>query len=439
MNAFGISLAVASALAQQTAPPASPTPTPQDWQQRLAEVEADNAELARRLDLLAEELEQRELGDTFTPVGAGHSGLSPGASKIYEALGRLSIGGYGEMLYTDRQGGTTNDDLDFLRAVLYFGYKFDDRWLLNTEFEFEHATVEDTDTDDGTDDPDEAPGSVSVEFAYLEYQATASLALRAGLLLLPVGFINELHEPTTFYSANRPEIERLILPTTWRENGLGVVGGGEQWSYRAYLVNGFDASGFTSNGLRNGRQKGGEASAEDVALVGRLDYVGLENALLGLSAYWGNSGQNLDGVGNVRTQMVDLHGEYRFRGLRARALGVLARLGDTSELNDALGLTGDDAIGRELSGYYLELGYDVLAEGESDQSLIPFVRYEQYDTQDEVAFGFSEDPARDQSNWTFGLAYQPTSQVIFKVDYVDADNEANSGQDLFRLSMGYVF
>jgi hypothetical protein len=392
------------------------------------------ARLQAQLDAITRELEELQLGrDVVVEADTSVLGFGPAASKVYKVRQGVSLGGYGEVLYenfasetqSDVPSGLT-DQIDALRAIVYVGYKFSDKILFNSEVEFEHGSTEEG-------------GSVSVEFAYLEYQATASLALRAGLLLLPVGFINELHEPTTFYSANRPEIERLILPTTWRENGLGVVGGGEQWSYRAYLVNGFDASGFTSNGLRNGRQKGGEASAEDVALVGRLDYVGLENALLGLSAYWGNSGQNLDGVGNVRTQMVDLHGEYRFRGLRARALGVLARLGDTSELNDALGLTGDDAIGRELSGYYLELGYDVLAEGESDQSLIPFVRYEQYDTQDEVAFGFSEDPARDQSNWTFGLAYQPTSQVIFKVDYVDADNEANSGQDLFRLSMGYVF
>lgn len=399
---------------------------------RLLELERANAELSRRLDLLADEMERQDHGDVFTPVGESRRGLSPAASKIYAAKSRLSIGGYGEMLYTNRQSGFTPDEVDFLRAILYVGYKFDDRWLLNTEFEFEHASVEDTDDGDSA-------GSVSVEFAYLEYLATESLSLRVGLLLVPMGFVNELHEPTTFWSANRPEIERLILPSTWRENGLGVVGESSDFAYRAYVINGLDGEGFSSAGLRGGRQKGSEAKIEDAAFVGRLDYVGLDDLLIGASLYHGNSGQGLEGAGSVRTTIVELHGEYSWRGLRARALGVHATLDDVEDLNGALGLVGNQSIGEELSGYYLELSYDVLNGSGSNHALIPFVRYETYDTQAKVPAGFSSDPALDVENFTFGIAWKPTSQVIFKADYVDADNGAGSGQDLLRLSMGYIF
>lgn len=399
---------------------------------RLAELERANAELSRRLDLLADEMERQDHGDVFTPVGESRRGLSPAASKIYEAKSRLSIGGYGEMLYTNRQSGTAPDDVDFLRAILYVGYKFDDRWLLNTEFEFEHASVEDTADGDSN-------GSVSVEFAYLEYLFSEEFSVRAGLLLVPMGFVNELHEPTTFWSANRPEIERLILPSTWRENGVGVVGEGEDLSYRAYVINGLDGEGFSSSGLRGGRQKGSEAKIEDAAFVGRLDYVGLDDLLFGASLYHGNSGQGLDGAGSVGTTIVDLHAEYNWHGLRARALGVHATLDDVEDLNDALGLVGNQSVGEELSGYYVELGYDVLNGSGSKHALIPFVRYEKYDTQAKVPGGFSSNPARDAENFTFGVAWKPTSQVIFKADYVDADNEAGSGQDLLRLAMGYIF
>ena len=106
---------------------------------------------------------------------------------------------------------------DALRTVLYVGNRFSDDWLLNTELEFEHGT---TDASSGTTDGE---GSVSVEFAYLEHLVNENHAVRGGLLLVPMGLVNELHEPTVFLGARRPEVERLILPTTWRENGLGEV------------------------------------------------------------------------------------------------------------------------------------------------------------------------------------------------------------------------
>jgi hypothetical protein len=115
-----------------------------------------------------------------------------------------------------------------------------------------------------------------------------------GLLLVPMGFINEVHEPPYYLGNHRPEVARRIIPTTWRENGIGIFGQllGERLSYRIYTVDGFDATGFNQTGIRGGRQNGSDALAEDMAVVGRMDYAPLPFLDLGGSIYVGNSGQN---------------------------------------------------------------------------------------------------------------------------------------------------
>ena len=199
------------------------------------------AETERRLDVLAGEIERLKIGEAAATADTSQHGFGPAASKIYRTGHGVSIGGYGEMLYThfaDRaEDGTladATDRLDTLRGVLYVGYKWSDRWLLNSEFEWEHGN-----TDKG--------GEAAVEFLYLDYLYRPALSFRAGLMLMPVGFINELHEPTVFLGAKRPDVERLIIPSTWREGGVGLFGESGPFSYRAYLVTSLDASGFSAD------------------------------------------------------------------------------------------------------------------------------------------------------------------------------------------------
>jgi hypothetical protein len=371
-------------------------------------------------------------GEAAAEADESQYGLGPAASKIYRTDRGLSIGGYGELLYqkfdSERDNGTDSgrtDTFDLLRGVLYFGYKFNDRWLLNTEIEYEHAG-----------------GEVSVEFAYIDYLWRPEASLRGGLLLVPMGFINELHEPTVFLGANRPDIERLIIPTTWRENGFGLFGEAGPVSYRTYVVNGFRGAGFTAAGLRGGRQKGNQAKAEDFAWVGRLDFTGVPGLLVGGSAYVGDSGQDLETSGgdgiSVGTSLIEGHLEWRWRGLEFRALGVQAELDDVADLNRALGLTGNQSVGEKLQGYYLQLGYDVLA-GRGDRALIPYVRWETYNTQDEVPAGFRANPANDIEVLTLGLALKPIEQIILKIDHQNYDNAAGTGVDQLNVLLGYVF
>jgi hypothetical protein len=390
------------------------------------------SELERRIEILAAELERLELGEVAIRADEGVHGLGPAASKIYRRDEGLSIGGYGEVLYqnfdSERDDGSPSgaeDEVDFLRAIVYFGYKFNDRFLFNSEIEIEHA--------------DEA----FVEFAYLDYLWRPEANLRAGLVLIPMGFVNELHEPTVFLGAKRPDVEQVIIPTTWRENGFGLFGEAGQLSYRTYVVNGLRGEGFSAGGLRGGRQKGSHALAEDFAWVGRLDWTPTPGLVVGGSAYVGGSGQGLEDPNGrtigLDTTLLEGHAEWRWRGLELRALYTTAELDDVAALNRAKGLTGAASVGEELSGFYLQAGYDVLAARGSERQLIPYVRFEEYDTQEAVPAGFAENPATDVESLTLGLAFKPIDQIIVKADFQDYDNGAGTATDQFNVALGYIF
>jgi hypothetical protein len=264
--------------------------------------------------------------------------------------------------------------------------------------------------------------------------------LRGGMVLVPMGFINEFHEPNAYLGTHRPVTESVIIPSTWRENGAGVVGSTGIFNYRAYVIAGLNAANFTSSGLRNGRQSGARSKLGDPAFVGRADVNALPGVLVGGSFYAGNSivFTTTEADLEVPTRIFEVHGEFKRRGLQARALYAHASLDDVTELNNFLALTGNNSVGETLSGGYVEAGYNVLA-GRGEQSLTPYVRYEVVNTQADVPSGFLENPARDQNAWTLGLEYKPISNIVIKADYIGFDNDADSGVDQFSILLGYSF
>jgi uncharacterized coiled-coil protein SlyX len=403
-------------------------------------------ELERQIRILAEEIEDLEMADVVEPFEDIERGLGPSASKVYRTDRGVSVGGYGEMLYQNfdskREDGAPSaktDELDFLRAVLYFGYKFNDRIVFNSEIEYEHAST-------GRD------GEVSVEFAYLDFLFRDAVNVRAGLVLLPLGFINELHEPPTFLGARRPYVETLLLPTTWRENGAGVYGQHGPVSYRAYVTNGLaavggtssDAPGYDAKGIRNGRTKGSKSAAEDFALSARLDWQATDWLLLGGSLFTGDAGQGAttpagEPIG-ADTTIWELHSEVRWRGLQARALYVGTEIEDVTEINLAQGFNGDESVGEEQYGWYGELGWDILSVVESSrQAVVPYLRYERYNTQDRVPAGFAANPANDVTVTTLGMAYRPIVNVALKLDYNWIENDARTGVKQFNIALGFMF
>jgi hypothetical protein len=393
-------------------------------------------ELERRIELVAAELEKLRLGEVAIEADESRYGLGPAASKVYRKPKGVSIGGYGELLYQNFSGTRDDgadsgklDDLDVLRGIVYIGYKWNDQWLLNTELEWEHGST-------GRN------GEASVEFAYVDRLIRPEINARAGLVLLPVGLVNELHEPTVFLGARRPGIESAIIPTTWRETGVGIFGDLGGFSYRSYVVNGLDGRGFTSGGLRGGRQKGSNAKAEDFAWVGRLDWTATPGLVAGGSLYYGDSGQGLEdplgGEVGASTRLFELHADWRWRGLELRGLWVDAAVDDVAALNRALALEGNRSVGESLDGYYLQAGYDLLS-GRGGARLLPFARWETYDTQASVPTGYSRNPANEVDVLTLGLQWQPIEAVVIKADWQDVDNGAGTGVDQINLALGWVF
>ena len=383
-----------------------------------------------------EQLRSGEPEIEVTDAEARSKGLGPAAAAIYRKQRGVAIAGYGEMLYNNFSGRNESGDpvsktseFDFLRWILYAGYRFNDRIIFNSEIEVEHGSTS-------------LGGSASVEFAYLDFLVNDHLTLRGGLLLVPMGLVNELHEPTVFVGANRPETEKRIMPSTWRENGFGFVGSAGIVDYRVYVVNGLLGSKFSSNGLRGGRQKGYKAKSSHMAVVTRIDVNPTPGVFFGGSFYNGGSGQGLafDGQDlDVGTRIGELHAQIQMEGFDLRGLYASATLDDVAELNQALGYTGKNSVGEKQQGGYLQLGYNLLATSQENVRLMPYFRIESLDTQASVPVGYERNPARDRTFHTFGFELKPISNVVVKFDHQWNRNRAKTGLDQFNISMGYAF
>jgi hypothetical protein len=391
-------------------------------------------ELEKKVDALTVEIERLRIGAAAIPK-AEHSigGLGPAASKVYGATRGVSVGGYGEMLYEnfsrtkdDATPSNAVDRLDLARAVVYFGYKFNDRTLFNSEVEYEHAVAGEGE-----------PGETSVEFAYLDFRVRKEVGLRGGLLLVPVGYLNELHEPPVFLGARRPEVEQRIIPSTWRELGLGAYGEAGPVSYRAYLVSSLYARGFTADeGIREGRQEGSEARAADLAGTARLDYTPIPSLRIGAAGFTGRTGQGDAALPRARLTLWEAHGEFNWRGLHLRGLYARGILTQAEEISLAVGRT----VGARMEGWYGELGYNVLGlVKRTKQELIPFCRYESFNTQAKVAPGFLADPANDETLRTCGVSYRPIPNIVLKLDLENFANPPRSATDQVNFALGYLF
>jgi len=404
--------------------------------------------LERKTDILSQEVEKLRTNLVIPeePKYKSAYGLGPAASKVYQVGKGLSIGGYGEANYQATVGdektiaaGSANgkkDNADFERLVLYAGYKFTDKILFNSEIEFEHGSTENG-------------GTVSVEFAALDFFMHKMANARAGMVLLPMGFINQIHEPPFYFGNNRPEVERQIIPSTWREIGAGLFGElAPDLTYTAYVVNGLNAANFTSDGIRSGRQKGSQAKAEDLAFVGRMDYAPsvVPGLSFGGSAYLGNSGQNQLYAGqqvDAFTQLYEGHLQWKYRGLEFRALGSWGHIDDADVLSahNLAANNGKGVIGSENYGWYAEVGYDVLPWifKDTTQYLAPFFRYEQFDTIAGAPSGFLDDASKDRSIYQVGLQYKPIPNVVLKADYRNFMSRQGDLPDDFNLGLGFIF
>ena len=398
--------------------------------------------LERKTDILSQEVEKLRTNLAIPEEKQLKSayGLGPAASKVYQVGKGLSIGGYGEAFYQNVVSDNNSDaksTADLERMVLYVGYKFTDKILFNSEVEFEHGSTE-------------RNGAVSVEFAALDFFINPMANVRAGMVLMPMGFLNQIHEPPFYFGNHRPEVEQKIIPSTWNEVGVGLFGAiTPNLTYTTYVVNGLNAKGFDSNGIRDGRQGGSQALAQNFGYVARMDYVpdALPGVTVGGSAYVGNSGQDqvYDGQKpNVLTQLYESHVQWKYRGLEFRTLGSWGFVNNADVLSLAAKadpVTGEGVIGSQNYGWYSEVGYDVLPLmfRDTPQYLAPFVRYEKLNTIAKAPTGYVSDPTKDQQVFQVGLSYKPIPQVVIKADYRNFVAKQGTLPDDFNLGFGFIF
>lgn len=339
----------------------------------------------------------------------------------------ISIGGYAEITYNNLEGSSTPAEIDVQRLVMLFAYKFDDRTSFVTEIEYEHVK------------------EVYVEQAFINYSVADGINLRGGLMLIPMGIINEYHEPTTYNGVERPSLDSKIVPTTWREMGIGVSGRINNASirYQAYLMNGFLSYGESHkirglDGLRKGRQKGAESVGTDVNFAGRIEYYGLPKLKLGVSYYTGNTQTTTPEISNTQIGLSMFGLDYRYVNGRLSSRGQLisASLSDTEAYN----LAGNTDLGSAMGGYYAEGAYNLLPL-DSRQKLDIFLRYENFNTHQKTAGNLIANDAFHRNETTFGLSYHLANGAVFKADY-QSKGTAVEGSDAvgqFNLGLGVFF
>lgn len=359
---------------------------------------------------------------------------------------KLLIGGYGEVHFNQELSGavSNNASLDVHRMVLLIGYNFSSTTQFISELEFEHVS------------------EVYVEQAFLQQKLNNYFNLRAGLMLVPMGIINEYHEPTTFNGVERPLIDNVISPTTWREVGIGFSGTYLPASvkYQAYVVNGFNGYNGSAtlsgkNGLRKGRQKGAESYMSSPNLTGKLEYFGIRGLNVGLSAYLGNTQSTLyDGLDKndaagfakadssvVGLSMIGVDSRYGIGGLKLRGQLYYAGLANTNAYNqftaNSKGVLND--LGSAMLGCYAEVGYNVFRSLKTQKELVPFVRYEFLDTHYKVESNIAKNLSYQKKALTAGITLSLEKGAVFKTDMQFIEDGKGSSSTVFNLGIGVMF
>lgn len=369
------------------------------------------------------------------------------AERLLQTEGNLKIGGYAEVHYNQPISSEvrSNGKLDVHRVVMLLGYQFNDRTQFISELEYEHVS------------------EVYVEQAFMQYKINNTLNLRAGLILTPMGIINEYHEPNTFNGVERPHIDNLIAPTTWREIGVGFTGVvvPVKMRYQAYLMNGFN--GYDGNGkfrgqdgLRKGRQKGAESYVSSPNFAAKIEFFGVRGLNLGLSGYFGksqstlynniskddNNALTLADSSVINMAMIGADFRYSTSGLQFRGQFYYNSLANTKEYNEFTGSNGkNNDLGKSMIGYYAEVAYNVFNTLDQVKTeLIPFVRWEKYDTQNSVEKGIMRNNAYAAHVITTGLTWKMVPNAAFKTDVQFVKTEASDkAKATFNVGFGLMF
>lgn len=324
---------------------------------------------------------------------------------------KTTIGGYGEHHINLVNDGA--DTSDAHRFVLFFGHEFNEQLRFFSEFELEHALA-----GEGKN------GEVELEQMYIEYDVSGSLSAKAGVMLQPVGIINETHEPPTFYGVERNSVENIIIPATWWEAGAMASGHFENGvSWDVGLTSGLDipASGTSTLRVRSGRGKSSSQAFNNRAGIARIKYTGIPGLELAGSIYHQADMTQNSSAGIDSGTLLETHAIWNHRKFGLRALYAQWNFDATTAVSSAA--SGKNRGDRQ-KGWYIEPSYKVT------DSLGIFARYLDVDGA-RAADEFDEK--------TIGLNYWLHDDVVLKADYQDKKTDAGIGTQTINLGVGYQF
>ena len=407
---------------------------------------ATQAELAARLDKLAAELaavkaelarmqQQAGAAPAATPASAPMAAAAPVVAQG-PGLGAepsTVLTSYGELNYNRPTRDSKNAVADVRRFVLGYQHRFDEKTKVVTELEVEHAVSSSSD-----------PGEVEVEQAYLERQIGNGVAVRAGLFLMPMGLLNENHEPTAFYGVERNFVETAIIPSTWREGGLQVVTSFDNGlTAQAGITTGFDLGKWDATSTEGAESPLGSihqelalAKARDLSVFGALNWRGIPGLLLGGSVFTGGAthGQT---VSSSRVTLWDLHARYTPGPWDLSALYARGTISNTAAFNAPL-VGSQTLIPKSFDGWYAQAAYRLWSN--ADYTLSPFLRWEQFNTARSYAdlgAGLTPPGAPTERVVTAGANFMIGSGIVVKVDYQRF--RENKDNNRFDLGLGWSF
>jgi len=433
--AFAASVLLASLAAQAADPVAA------DAQQRL---EQEMGRLRQQIESMREQLEsmqtrlqQLKAQNEALAAQQQQQALKPAAAAAQPGgiSPDLSLWGYGEIYY-DRPVHTPElTEADLARAVIGIGYRFDERTLFNSEFEVEHAVSSASDR-----------GEFEVEQFYIDHQLSPIAGIRLGLILMPFGLLNEHHEPTEFYGVKRNYVEKLIIPSTWREGAVAVHGDTpigltwdagvttginlKDWNFTPsapFYRTSLDLEAADTAPLQATHQELEFANAQHLAQYVALNYSGVPGLLAGGAVFTGKAAVPA-GFPEVRATLWEVHGRWSAGGADLSAVYARGNFSGTAPFNLA-NVGASNPLPAEFLGYFLQGAYTVWEQG--GYRLSPFVRWEHYDMGASYAgippgnTAVPSGPAPDgrpwpqprDRVWTLGASFYLTPHVVLKADY----------------------
>lgn len=323
------------------------------------------------------------------------------------------VSGYGSAFY-QRDFNLKQSTVTLERAVLFVGHQFNQKISLFTELEVENAKVE----------GGEGGGEIAMEQAFIKFNLNPKQYLVAGLFVPRIGLLNENHLPVNFNGVERPVVEQLIIPATWRELGVGFYGSANRvpLNYSIALINGLNSEGFEhGSGIREGRAEGKNAPANNLALTASIQYLvsdfkfqvsGYMGGTVGISPHKADSlGLNSGGFGTP-LYLGEASVQYFKGGFAAKAIVSVIEYPEASKVNSAYG----NNTAKTMYGAYAEVAYDWLFKKQSKGQFITFLRAEALDLNAAIPTNAIYDGTLKQTHVIAGIGYLPIPNVVIKAD-----------------------